>query len=112
MEKDLVHIYNGLLLDHKKEWNFAICDWMDKGRRDCAKGNKLEKERKISQREKENTVWFCLYVKSKKNKTNEHTKQKQTYRFREQTDDSQWEGGCGAGWKGKGVKKFQLTVTE
>ena len=24
-----VYIYNGTLLSHKKEWNFAICDNMD-----------------------------------------------------------------------------------
>ena len=24
-KEDVVHIYNGILLDHKKEWNNAIC---------------------------------------------------------------------------------------
>ena len=27
--KDVVHIYNGILLSHKKEWNCAICRDMD-----------------------------------------------------------------------------------
>ena len=29
MDKDMVHIYNGILLSHKKEWNNAICSNMD-----------------------------------------------------------------------------------
>ena len=28
-KEDVVHIYNGLLLSHKKEWNNAICAHMD-----------------------------------------------------------------------------------
>ena len=31
---DVVHIYNGILLTHKKEWNSAICRGVD-GPRDC-----------------------------------------------------------------------------
>ena len=27
--EDVVHIYNGILLSHKKEWNCAICRDMD-----------------------------------------------------------------------------------
>ena len=33
-KEDVVHIYNGTLLSHKKEWNNAICSNMD-GPRDC-----------------------------------------------------------------------------
>ena len=33
-EEDVVHIYNGLLLNHKKEQNNAICSNMD-GPGDC-----------------------------------------------------------------------------
>ena len=33
-KEDVVHIYNGILLSHKKEWNCAICRDMD-GLRDC-----------------------------------------------------------------------------
>ena len=29
MDKDVVHIYNGILLSHKKEQNNAICSDMD-----------------------------------------------------------------------------------
>ena len=34
MNKDVVYIYNGILLSHKKECNNAICSNMD-GPRDC-----------------------------------------------------------------------------
>ena len=33
-QEDVVRIYNGILLSHKKEWNCAICINMD-GPRDC-----------------------------------------------------------------------------
>ena len=33
-KEDVVHIYNGILLSHKKEWNNAICSNMDVPR-DC-----------------------------------------------------------------------------
>ena len=42
----------------------------------------------MSQMEKENTIWFNLHVEPKK-QTNEHTKQKQTHRYREQTSSCQ-----------------------
>ena len=28
-EEDVVHMYNGILVTHKKEWNDAICNNMD-----------------------------------------------------------------------------------
>ena len=47
-KEDVVHIYNGILLSHKKEWNNAICSNMD-GPRDChTEWNKSERERQIS----------------------------------------------------------------
>ena len=43
----MVHIYNGILFSHKKEWNCAICrdvDWS----RDChTEWSKSEREQKI-----------------------------------------------------------------
>ena len=33
-KEDVVHIYNGVLLSHKKEWNNAICNNMN-GPKDC-----------------------------------------------------------------------------
>ena len=44
--EDVVHIYNGILLSHKKEWNHAICSNMD-GPRDYTKRSKSERERQI-----------------------------------------------------------------
>ena len=37
--EDVVHIYNGLLLSHQKEWNLAICNNMDGTRGYNAKWN-------------------------------------------------------------------------
>jgi len=31
-KEDMVHIYNGILLSHKKEWNNAICSNLDGSR--------------------------------------------------------------------------------
>ena len=46
-----------------------------------------------------------------KNKMNEQTKQKQTHRYRKQTDGSQREevGGI-LGEKGEGIKKYKLEL--
>ena len=47
MEKeDVVHIYNGILLSHKKEQNNAICSNAD-GPRDYTKWSKSEREKQI-----------------------------------------------------------------
>ena len=44
----MVHVYNGIFLSHKKEWNNAICSNMD-GPRDCHTGwIKSDRETKIS----------------------------------------------------------------
>ena len=60
MEKeDVVHIYNGILLIHKKEWNFAIYGNMDE------LGGHYASE--ISQTEKDKYYMiYHLYVESKK----------------------------------------------
>ena len=49
MDKELVvHIYSGILLSHKKEWNNAICSSID-GPRDChTERSKSYREREIS----------------------------------------------------------------
>ena len=44
-KEDVAHIYNGILLNHKKEWNNAICSDMD-GPRDCHTGwSKSDKDK-------------------------------------------------------------------
>ena len=48
-KEDVVHIYNGILLSHKKEWNWVICRDVD-GPIDC------HTEWIKSEREKSNSV--------------------------------------------------------
>ena len=42
-----IHTHNGILLSHKKEWNNAICSYMDGPRDYHTKQSKLERERQI-----------------------------------------------------------------
>ena len=44
---DVVHIYSGILLSHKKEQNNAICSSMDEIRDYYTKWSKSERERQI-----------------------------------------------------------------
>ena len=46
-KEDVVHIYNGILLSHKKEQNNAICSNMDATRDYHTKCSKSESERQI-----------------------------------------------------------------
>ena len=47
-KEDVVHIYNGILLSHKKERNWVICREVD-GSRDChTECSKSEREKQIS----------------------------------------------------------------
>ena len=55
-KEDMVHIYNGILLSHKKEWNNASCSNTD-GHSDChTEWSKSDGEKQI----------YHLYVGSKK----------------------------------------------
>ena len=54
MNKDVIRIYNGILLSHKKEQNNATCSNID-GPRDCHT-EWSKSDRKI------NMVWYHLYV--------------------------------------------------
>ena len=47
MDKDVVHVYKGIVLSHKKEYNITICSNMDAARDYPAKRSKSEKERQI-----------------------------------------------------------------
>ena len=71
-KEDVVHIYNGILLGHNKEWNNAICSNIDGPRGDHVKWSKSEKE---------NIIWHHLYVESNKIQRNLFIEQKQTQRF-------------------------------
>ena len=46
-KENVVHIYNGILLSHKKEWDNAICSNMDETRDYHMKWSKSERERQI-----------------------------------------------------------------
>ena len=49
MDKEVVvHIYNGILLSHKQEWNNSICSNMDGPRDYHTKWSKSGRERQIS----------------------------------------------------------------
>ena len=75
-KEDVVYIYNGILLIHKKEWNNAICSiWMN-----------LEITLSEINHRKRNIIWYHLYVESKiMIQMNLFTRQKQTHRHRKQT---------------------------
>ena len=55
MDEDMVHIHNGILLSHKKEWNKAIYSNMDRPRDYHTIWNKSEKDK---------YHMMLLYVKS------------------------------------------------
>ena len=59
----MVHIYNGILLCHKKEWNNAICGNMNGPRDDHTKWSKSGRERQI--------LYAITYTWNLKNNTNE-----------------------------------------
>ena len=46
-KEDVVHIYSGILLGHKKEGNTAICNNMDRPRDDHTQWSKSKRERQI-----------------------------------------------------------------
>ena len=61
-KENVAHIYNGLLLSHKKEWNNAICSDMD-GPGDChTEWRESDKDKYITD------MWD---LKKKKSDTNE-----------------------------------------
>ena len=47
-KEDVVHIYNGILLSHKKEWNWVICRDTDGPRDHHTEWSKSEREKQIS----------------------------------------------------------------
>ena len=56
MDKDAVHIYNGILLTYKKEWHDAICSNMDGPRDYHSKWSKSDKGK--------TNIWYHSYVES------------------------------------------------
>ena len=54
-KEDVIYIHNGILCNHKKEWNSVICDNM------VGPGEYYVQGSKVLER---HTVWFHLSVKS------------------------------------------------
>ena len=67
MDKEVVHIYNGILLSHKKEWNIAIWSNMDGPRDYHTKLSKSDKELSKSDKDK----WYAYAWNLKNNDTDE-----------------------------------------
>ena len=72
-KEDAVHIYNGIPLSHKKEWNIGICSKMDGPRDYHAKWRKSDRERQISY-----DIAYMWNLKKKKRDTNELTYKTET----------------------------------
>ena len=85
----MVHIYNGIVLRHKKEWNNAICSNMCTPRDYHTKWSKSDRERQIS--------YGIAYMWNLKKmiQMNLFTRQKETHRHRKQTY------GYWRGWGGR-----------
>ena len=79
--EDVVHIYNGILLSHKKEWNNAICNNMNGPRDYHTKWSKPGRERQVSY----DTTYMCNLKEKKKTQMNLFPKQKETHKHRKQT---------------------------
>ena len=78
----MAHIYNGIILSHKKRWNTAICNNMDGSWEHYAKWNVNQKKLR--------TIWVHSYVGYKT----------ETHRHRQQCGGYQRKGVGGV--KGKG----------
>ena len=68
-KEDVVHVYSGILLGNKKEWNNAIYSNMDGHRDYHTKWSKLERERQIP---------YITYVWNLKYDTNEYIYETET----------------------------------
>ena len=64
-KEDVAHIYNGILLSHKKKWNNALFSHMDATRDYHTKWNKSERYRQIP--------YDTTYMRNLKYDTNEPT---------------------------------------
>ena len=91
-EEDVAHIYNGILLSHKKEWNFAICNDMDGLGGYYAYWNKPDWERQI--------LYDIPYMCDLKSKTSEYNK-KETDTWIQRTNECLPVGRGKEGGRGK-----------
>ena len=87
----LIHIYNGILLSHKKEWNNAIYSNIDGLRDYHTKWSKSERERQIP---------YITYMWNLKYDTWIYLPNRNRLRHREQACGCQGREGVGEGWIG------------
>ena len=90
----MVHIYNGILLSHKGEWNNAIGSNIDGPRDYHTKWSKSVRERQIP--------YYITYIWNLKYDTNEliYKTETESHRHREQTCGHQGGGVWGEEWIG------------
>ena len=98
----MVHINDGILLRHEREWNFTICKNMEGPIGYYAKGNKSDIEKQILYAF--SSVWYL------KNKTNKQTKQKNPMDKKNKLMVARWEACREMDDKGAGIKKYKLAV--
>ena len=84
----MIYIQNGILFSHKKEWNVAICDNMDRPRGYNAKWNKSDWEKQIPY----DFTYMWNLKKTKQTKQNRNR-----LRYRKQTGGHQRGGRWGVG---------------
>ena len=93
IDKDVVLIFNGKLLSHKKEWNNGICSNMDGLTDYHARWSKSEREKQI-------LYDISMWNLKKMTHMNLSVKQKQIHSHREQTCGCQWGGAVrGKDWE-------------
>ena len=90
-KEDVVHIYNGILLSHKKEWNNAICSDMDEPRDYHTEWSQTEKDNYhvISYMWNLKKWYEWTYLQNR----NSHRRRKQTYGYqggRDKLGDWDW----------------------
>ena len=91
MDKEgVAHIYNGILLSHKKKWNWVTCNKVD-GPRVChTEGNKSEREKQI--------LYGNIYMESKEKNGSEEPRGRTGIK----TKDADVENGLEDTGRGKG----------
>ena len=92
VDKDVVHIYNGILLSHQKEWNDALCSKVD-GPRDYHTKQSQKKKDKYHMVSHIYGIWNIIQI-------NMSMKQKQIHRY----EDLRLPSGRG----GRGEKEQEL----
>ena len=88
-KEDAGYIYNGVLLSNQKEWNLAICNYVD-GIRDVMLSK--VRERQISYEDFKIQNRWTQGKGNKKYKTREGDKTEETHKYGEQTEGC-WRGG-------------------